>query len=110
MTISLKSWTHPKTGAIRVYVRTFHEWHATGRATADGSYFYAGEDGEIRAWFRPSWSGEFGHATHEVMRYLGLDRISFAELLERMEAAKTPAGNFSEVRYFKNLAAEKVAA
>lgn len=99
--ISLKVWE--KEGKTRVYIGTRYLWHSDECKAADGAYFYAGEDGLTRVMFQSSMSGIYGLAAYAVRDYLKVDGLPFSDLLARIEAAKTKGGNFSAVRYFKQM-------
>lgn len=101
--VKLKVWTSPKTGQVRVYADTRWVWHAEAIKDAHGCYFYAGEEGETKVWFPPNPSGRIGFAAYQLQDYLRAMDLPFSVFLARIEAAKTKGGNFSAIRYFKEL-------
>lgn len=104
MAVTLRKWENPKDAAdVRVYVNVQHEWHASALVQAFTTWFTATERGEIKRNFKPSYDGRYGYATDAVIEHFVLTDVPFPELLERIDAALTPSGNFSEIRYFKNL-------
>lgn len=105
MSISLKIWTSPKTGEVRIYAKAFREYAAQSEmAYADGAYYVADESGMTKiGGFQTSYSGNYGRSAKAVFVAFRMEGVTFGDMLARIGAAQTKGGNFSEVQYFKSL-------
>lgn len=108
MSIQLRPWTHPKTGAIRIYVGARYDYSAWqgGVGEADGCWIEASPtNGQCVIRSRsdgPRRPMLVGEAMRNLRMHYDLD-CQFDELVERIANAQTKGGNFSDSRYFKNL-------
>lgn len=102
--LKLNTWTHPKTGEVRVYISTRFVEFRDPMHDADGAYIYADEAGMCA--FGHKAFQDFGMALdaemsrEAVKSFLGGDML-FYELLRRMTECSTKGGNFSAVKYEK---------
>jgi hypothetical protein len=107
MSVSLKVWTAPATGEVRIYANVMYERSEFSALSGARAYFVADENGNVKiGGFQTSWSGEYGRAAQAAFEAFRMDGVSFIDMIARIEAAQTPGGNFSETRYFNNLKAD----
>lgn len=104
MSISLKTWTSPKTGELRVYANAFHEYGEFSAVTNGQIWLGANEDGFVKiGGFRSCFSGQYGEAATRLFRAYDMEGMLFSRLVELVETSLTKSGKFSESAYFKTI-------